>query len=114
MVSATVRRVPTTHLGWILYPSLTSNNEIKWSDRYASDQPGELRGLIEFAKRNFDSGIPAGATTKTITAENEIDGVLIRHFPCSLHCYRVGKNIAEGLPCALIARSALRLSEGSK
>ncbi|MDP5218782.1 ATP-binding protein [Ruegeria sp. 2205SS24-7] len=70
--------------------------EIKWSDRYATDQPGELRGLIEFAKRNFESGIPAGATTKTITAESEIDGVLIRHFPCSLHCYQVGKNVAEG------------------
>lgn len=70
--------------------------EIKWSDRYATDQPGELRGLIEFAKRNFDASIPAGATTKTITAESEIDGVMIRHFPCSLHCYQVGKNVAEG------------------
>ncbi len=70
--------------------------EIKWSDRYATDQPGELRGLIEFAKRNFDTSIPAGATTKTVTAESEIEGVLIRHFPCSLHCYQVGKNVAEG------------------
>jgi len=70
--------------------------EIKWSDRYASDQPGELRGLVEFAKRNFANSVPAGATTKTITAESEIDGVLIRHFPCALHCYQVGKNVAEG------------------
>jgi predicted AAA+ superfamily ATPase len=70
--------------------------EIKWSDRYASDQPGELRGLVEFAKRNFVNSVPAGATTKTITAESEIDGVLIRHFPCALHCYQVGKNVAEG------------------
>lgn len=70
--------------------------EIKWSDRYASDQPGELRGLVEFAKRNFANSVPAGATTKTITSESEIDGVLIRHFPCALHCYQVGKNVAEG------------------
>ena len=70
--------------------------EIKWSDRYASDQPGELRGLVEFAKRNFVNSVPAGATTKTITAESEIDGVVIRHFPCALHCYQVGKNVAEG------------------
>lgn len=70
--------------------------EIKWSDRYASDQPGELRGLVEFAKRNFANSVPAGATTKTITAESEIDGVVIRHFPCALHCYQVGKNVAEG------------------
>jgi uncharacterized protein len=70
--------------------------EIKWSDRYACDQPGELRGLVEFAKRNFTNSVPAGATTKTITAESEIDGVVIRHFPCALHCYQVGKNVAEG------------------
>lgn len=70
--------------------------EIKWSDRYATDQPGELRGLIEFARSNFDNGVPAGATSKTVTAESEIDGVLIKHFPCSLHCYQVGKNVADG------------------
>lgn len=69
--------------------------EIKWSDRFA-DQPGELRGLIEFAKRNFGEETPAGATTKTITQNSEIDGVAIRHFPCALHCYQVGKNVAEG------------------
>ena len=70
--------------------------EIKWSDRYATNQPGELRGLIEFAKRNFDTDFPAEATTKTITAESEVDGVLIRHLPCSLYCYQVGKNVALG------------------
>lgn len=70
--------------------------EIKWSDRYASGHPGELRGLIEFAKRNFTAGTPAGATTKTVTAQTELDGVVIRHFPCALHCYQVGKNVAEG------------------
>lgn len=70
--------------------------EIKWSDRYATDRPDELRGLIEFAKRNFDNGVPAGATTRTITDESKVDGVIIRHFPCALHCYQVGKNVAEG------------------
>ncbi|MCT8159279.1 ATP-binding protein [Pseudoruegeria sp. SHC-113] len=70
--------------------------EIKWSDRYALDQPGELSGLVEFAKRNFEKGFPAGATSKTVYAESEVDGVLVRHFPCSLHCYQVGKNVAEG------------------
>ena len=70
--------------------------EIKWSDRYATDKPGELRGLIEFAKRNFAEGTPAGATTKTVTTESTIDGIHIRHFPCALHCYQVGKNVAEG------------------
>ena len=55
--------------------------EIKWSDRYADDQPGELRGLIELAKRNADVSLPVGATTKTITRETVIDSTPIRHFP---------------------------------
>ena len=70
--------------------------EIKWSDRYADNQPGELRGLIELAKRNADVSLPVGATTKTITRETVIDGITIRHFPCALHCYQIGKNVAEG------------------
>ena len=51
---------------------------------------------IEFTKRNFECGFPVGAATKTITAESEVDGVRIRHFPCALHCYQFGKNVAEG------------------
>lgn len=70
--------------------------EIKWSDRFAKGQPGELRGLIEFAKRNFTDDKPAGVTTKSMSAEHTVDGVLIKHFPCALHCYQVGKNVAEG------------------
>lgn len=70
--------------------------EIKWSDRYAADQTGELKGLIQFASRKSGNSIPAGATTKTLTRECKIDGVLIQHFPCALHCYQIGKNVAEG------------------
>lgn len=70
--------------------------EIKWSDRYAGDQPGELRGLIELAKKHADIPLPVGATTKTLTRETEVDGITVRHFPCALHCYQVGKNVAEG------------------
>lgn len=70
--------------------------EIKWSDRYADDQPGELRGLMELAKKHQDVSLPVGATTKTLTRETIVDGVTVRHFPCALHCYQVGKNVAEG------------------
>lgn len=70
--------------------------EIKWSDRYADDQPGELRGLMELAKKHQDVSLPVGATTKTLTRETVVDGVTVRHFPCALHCYQVGKNVAEG------------------
>lgn len=68
--------------------------EIKWSDRFATQRPGELSGLIDFAKRNKD--LPVGATSRTITAETTVDGVTIQHFPCALHCYQIGKNVSEG------------------
>lgn len=70
--------------------------EIKWSDRYADDQPGELDGLVELAKRNAAFNVPVGATTKTLTRETVVDDIKIKHFPCALHCYQIGKNIAEG------------------
>lgn len=72
--------------------------EIKWSDRFA-DQPGELRGLIEFAKRNPTLPQPVGVTTRSVeNRESEVDGIKIRHFPCALHCYQIGKNVIEGRP----------------
>lgn len=71
--------------------------DIKWSDRYV-DRPKELTGLIEFAQKNGLSRAPVGATTKSLTDETIIDGVVIKHFPCALHCYQIGKNVIEGRP----------------
>jgi predicted AAA+ superfamily ATPase len=71
--------------------------EIKWSDRFV-DQPGELRGLIEFALKNGIDRVPVGATTRTKTSESVVDGVTIKHFPCALHCYQIGRNVIEGRP----------------
>lgn len=71
--------------------------EVKWSDRYV-DRPEELRGLVEFAKKNGLEHVPVGATTKTLTSESIVDGVTIRHFPCALHCYQIGRNVIEGRP----------------
>lgn len=70
--------------------------EIKWSDRYAGGRSKELRGLVELARKHADIPLPVGATTKTLTRVTEVDGVEIKHFPCALHCYQVGKNVAEG------------------
>lgn len=69
--------------------------EVKWSDR-CIERPEELMGLIEIAKKNHP--LPVGATTKTLTAETTFDGVTIKHFPCALHCYQVGRNVTEGYP----------------
>lgn len=71
--------------------------EIKWSDRFA-EHPNELSGLIDFARKNGVDRVPVGATTKTITTETVVDGVPIRHFPCALHCYQVGRNVIDGRP----------------
>jgi uncharacterized protein len=69
--------------------------EVKWSDRYVQ-HPGDLTGLIEFAKKNPKIALPTGASTRTLTAETEVDGIIIRHFPCALHCYQIGRNVIEG------------------
>jgi len=66
--------------------------EIKWSDNFTGENSKKLTGLIEFAGQH---NIPAGATSKTITDETTIKGVTIKHFPCALHCYQVGKRITE-------------------
>jgi len=71
--------------------------EIKWSDRFV-DSPGELKGLIEFARKNPRHPVPVGASTRSKTAETTVDGVVIRHFPCALHCYQIGRNVIEGRP----------------
>lgn len=72
--------------------------EIKWSDRFAQNHPNELVGLVEFAKKNLAEAIPVGATTKTLTTDTVVDGITIRHFPCAVHCYQIGKNVTEGRP----------------
>ncbi|GAB4139023.1 MAG: ATP-binding protein [Sphingomonadales bacterium] len=70
--------------------------EVKWSDRHV-DHPEELKGLIEFARKNL-AGVPVGATTRTQTAQTVIEGITIRYFPCALHCYQIGRNVVEGRP----------------
>jgi len=69
--------------------------EIKWSDRFV-EHPEELRGLIEFATRNARNRVPVEASTKTLSAETTVEGVTIRHSPCALHCYQIGRNVIEG------------------
>lgn len=70
--------------------------EIKWSDRFVH-HPGELKGLLEFANKNLSPGPEVLATSKTLTAETAVDEVLIRHTPCALYCYAVGRNVTKRL-----------------
>ncbi len=69
--------------------------EVKWSDRYV-DHPEELKGLIEFALKGRPDTVPVGASTRTRVAETKVGTVTIRHFPCALHCYQIGRNVIEG------------------
>lgn len=73
---------------------LTWAYEIKWSDRH-SDHPEEIDGLVLLGKKH--DGLPLGVTSKTISGEANIDGVIVRQFPCALHCYQVGRNVIESI-----------------
>lgn len=66
--------------------------EIKWSDRYYNE-PRKLRSLLKFAKKNQMPEGCVGASTKTLAGENEVDGIKIKFFTCSLHCYQVGRRV---------------------
>lgn len=77
--------------------------EIKWSDRFAH-RPRELKGLVEFARKNFSSDSDIGATSKTEAAETFVDNVRIDHTPCALYCYTVGRNVTERLSAKFTSR----------
>ncbi len=65
--------------------------EIKWSDRHVK-RPGELKGLIEFAKKNLPQDTPTvTATTKNFSGESQLDGVNIQYIPSAIFCYRLGQ-----------------------
>lgn len=68
--------------------------EVKWSDMYFQ-HPEKLKSLIKFTQKNDLLG-RVGATTKTMSGNTEVSGVQIKQFPCSLHCYKIGRNITEG------------------
>ncbi|MEZ5823972.1 MAG: ATP-binding protein [Geminicoccaceae bacterium] len=70
-------------------------HEVKWSDRFV-ERPEELKGLIEFARKNPDMLDTVGATTRSRTAVTTVAGVEIRHRPCALHCYAIGRNVIAG------------------
>lgn len=66
--------------------------EIKWSNAYF-EQPKKLKSLIKFTKMNKQESISIGATTKTVSGKREVQGITIRFFPCSLHCYQIGRRV---------------------
>jgi predicted AAA+ superfamily ATPase len=67
--------------------------EVKWSDR-PFDDPGELKGLIEFALKHRLPRRPL-ATTLSREGIQTVGAVQIEYSPVSLHCYTVGKNTLE-------------------
>lgn len=70
--------------------------EIKWSDRFVH-HPSELKGLVEFAKKNLTANAEVRATSKTVSTETVVREILIRHTPCALYCYTVGRNVMKRL-----------------
>lgn len=70
--------------------SLTWAYEVKWSDRCV-EHPEDIAGLVSLAKKH--DGLPIGVTSRTASKIVETNGVTVKHFPCALHCYQVGKNV---------------------
>ena len=65
--------------------------EVKWSDRIVNNCD-ELDALIEFIKNNILSQSPL-VTTKTITDQFLVKGVMVRFQPIAEYVYTVGKNL---------------------
>jgi predicted AAA+ superfamily ATPase len=67
--------------------------EVKWSDRAA---PKGMKTMKSFLAKHptIRSGF---LTTKTITAERQIEGRTVRLMPTALYCYTIGRNIGDRL-----------------
>ena len=66
--------------------------EIKWSDLAASDKR-EISGALEFCAHKKLSRL--WVTTKTVTADKNIDGIDILFRPTSLCCLQWGQRIVK-------------------
>lgn len=67
--------------------------EVKWSDR-PFDDAKEIKGLIEFSKKNPLGRIPL-VTTYSKAGRKTMLGLEVEFCPSSLHCYTVAKNTLE-------------------
>ena len=68
--------------------------EVKWSDRYV-DQPGGLKSLLTFAKRNK---MPwAVVTTRTKSLTRTVQGIELRYVPAALYVYYRGVRAIEAV-----------------
>lgn len=68
--------------------------EIKWSDR-APGELNNLRGLRELAAKHQLARLPL-VTTRSVTAQAEVDGMAIEFMPVALHCYTIARNLLRG------------------
>ena len=70
-------------------------DEIKWSNKPFNNPRSELKGIINFAKRNENSISNIQCTTKTIRGFKTIDGVDIIFEPTSLCCFQIGHDAVK-------------------
>lgn len=67
--------------------------EVKWTDRFF-ERPRDLKGVLEFARRNNLSRAPL-ITTRTKSGILDVDGTELRFVPTSVHCYTIGRNVLD-------------------
>ena len=75
--------------------------EIKWSDRVITKEYEELRSLSSLIRKHKTIR-NAVFTTKTHSAEIEIDGRIVNLTPCAVYCYVVGRNITTQLEAPVL------------
>ena len=66
--------------------------DVKWSDHHVT-RLEEVGSLVAFARKCRISTV--GASTKTVEKSLKKDGIHLKLFPLSLHCYRLGKTTAS-------------------
>jgi predicted AAA+ superfamily ATPase len=67
--------------------------EVKWSDRFVA-HPTELASLISFGSSNKLDRVTV--TTRSLSAEKEVQGIRMRFVPTAIYCYMVGMNLIRG------------------
>lgn len=67
--------------------------EIKWSDRPPKEL-NTLRGIRELARQHPLARHPL-VTTRTLTAQTQVDGGILEFMPVALYCYKIGRELLQ-------------------
>ena len=87
--------------------------EIKWSDRVTEKRQEETASLTMFLRKHSNIS-DSFITTKTISAEWEIENRPVRLIPSAAYCYLVGRNITSNLDKQMLRNIAIARGDDKK